>query len=861
MQRQQRGSSLGLWSCAVAVLLGCSNVGAPPDHGTEDAGGSDGTDGTTGGDDGTFAGLSAPVDILVDGRGIPHIYGATDQDVMFAAGYQMATDRLFQMDLMRRRAMGRQAEVLGPDMVGQDEISRIFDFAHWGGLNVERLQDEAPEVHALVVAWVAGANRRIEEVHAGAVPLPYGFGPEEADYLPEPLTLEEHSAIAKLLFFGNSNSLERELLTTIVMRNFPEAFEKVELSRPMFPVSTMPADELPAPLGAPLRPSLAPVHRAAPIDATGEELVHAMQTLRSALGHVPRVGSNNWAIDGRHTESGTPFVANDPHQPLQSPSLMYAQHLNSADAGGTLDVAGWAFAGASGVHLGHNRDVQWAATTNFADVMDIWEVEVDGAEVVIGGQRVPIVEREEVIAVAGEAAQTFIARDVPGFGVLLPDDIVPIPIAEPGHALLLNWTGFRATNEERCFMQMATATDLDEYEAAVDLMEVGGFNFVSATSEGISYRVAILVPDRGDPSARPMPFSVISGEDAGSLWSGFLPPEKLPRTRAESTGWIATANNDPWGFTFDGDVSNDPWYYGYFYASGHRAQRLAEEIERLTAAGGITLADMQALQTDATSPMAQVLLPYVADAVAAIGTNPALDAFVDDTDVASLAALLTEAWDGRMLRESAGALAFHCFLIFLTEEAVGDELSILFNTVLEEETPFVIKMPGLAVTGQYPRSDEILQEGRDVILLTALRRTAQLLVARFGSVDAADYAWGDMHGTRFDNPFGGRLDGGWVPTDGGEDTVDVSSSKFYGEGNVAERFDSTSGAIFRVVTTFGADGVPEAWANFPRGNSADPDSPHFDDTVDAWVAGEYEQMPFRRAEVDAAATVTLRLEP
>jgi penicillin amidase len=862
----KRASSSAIRGSALVVLLAIGACGddrkAPPNFDTEgDDEGDSGTAGSSGGSDDGFAGLSAPVDIFVDARGIPHIYAQTDQDAMFAAGYQQATDRLFQMDLMRRRALGRQAEVLGPDKVAQDEISRLFDFRRWGAANVERMRDEAPEVHALIEAWLAGVNRRIEEVVAGEVPLPYGFGPDEASYMPEPWTLEEHSAIAKLLFFGNSNSLERELLTTIVMRNFPDAFEKIELARPMFPVATMPEDELPEPLGAPLPPPLAAGPIRPPIEATGGELVAAMARLRGALGHVPRVGSNNWAIDGRHTETGTPFVANDPHQPLQSPSLMYAQHLNSVDAGGTLDIAGWAFAGAAGVHLGHNRDVQWAATTNFADVMDIWEVQVDGDEVVLGGQRVAITEREETIEVAGADAQTFVVRDVPGYGVLLPDDIVPIPIAGPDHALLLGWTGFTATNEERCFMQMAVARDLDEYEAAVDLMEVGGFNFVSATSEGISYRVNILVPDRGDPSARPMPFAVVSGDDPGAFWSGFLPPERLPRSRAEGTGWIATANNDPWGFTFDGDVSNDPWYYGYFFAAGHRAHRLAQEIDRLTSEGGITLEAMQALQTDVTSPMAQTLLPHLADAAAAIGTDPALDEFADDPDLERLVTLLTEEWDMRMARDSAGALAFHCWLIFLTEEAVGDELSILFNTVLEEETPFAIKLPGLAVTGQYPRSDEILQEGRDLILLEALRRTAQLLNARFGGVDPAGYTWGDMHGTRFDNPFGGRLDGGFVPTDGGEDTVNVSSSKFYGESDVAERFDSTSGAIFRVVTTFGADGLPEAWANFPRGNSGDPDSPHWDDTLDAWIAGDYEPLPFRRAEVDAATVTTLRLEP
>jgi len=820
-----------------------------------------GTDtGTTGEDIDEFPGLSAPVEILVDDRGIPHIYGEIDLDVMYASGYQMATDRLFQMDLMRRRALGRQAEVLGPGLVDQDRISRIFDLHRWGGANVERLRNDEPELYRRIVAWLAGVNARIAEVVAGEVPLPYGFGAGEANYMPEPWTLAEHSAIAKLLMLGNSNSLERELLATIVQRNFPEAWSRIELSRPAYTVSTMPPDELPAP--APWRPGVAFPSKP-PIPATPEELAAGMATLRRALGHVPRVGSNNWAVDGSLTANGYPFVANDPHQPLESPSLMYAQHLSSADGDGELDVIGWSFAGTAGIQLGHNRHVQWAATTNFADVMDVWEVELDGSDVRVGDDMVAMDVRSEIIEVKDGDSVMLDVRDVPGYGVLLPDDIVPLPIAAPGNALLLNWTGFSATAEERTFTGMATARNIDEYDAAADLMEVGGFNFVAADAEGITYRVQIHVPDRGDPSARQMPFLVVDGNDAGSLWTGeFLPPDRLPRSRAESRGWIATANNDPWGFTFDGDVSNDPWYYGYFYAPGFRAHRIEQELARLADQGGITFEDMQALQTDTYSSASALLLPLLDEAWANIDTDPELAPYQGRPELQTVYTLLTDDWNQRMERDQPGALAFHLFMMFLTDEAIRDDLSILYNTVLGAEPVFVIKIPILAVLDQYPESAALLGASRDVVLLESLSRAADLLETRYGSVDPVGYTWGDVHGTDFSNPFGGDLYGGWWPSDGGEDTVNVSSTSFLNEsGGVADRFDSHAGAIFRVVTGFADDGTPETWCNFPPGNSADPQSSNFDDTRDAWLADEYAYLPFRREEVEAVTDVIIVLEP
>lgn len=822
-----------------------------------------GETGDGGGDVETFPGLSADVEIRRDGLGIPHIYGQTDLDVMYGAGYQMARDRLFQMDLVRRRALGRQAEVLGPDKVEQDELSRLMNFRAWGEANRQRLLAEDPDTHALVVAWLAGVNARIDEVRDGTVPRPYGFGPDELDYLPERWDIADHYAVARLFFFASSAQLEEELFATLLESFIPDAFSALQLAKPMFPTATMPPDERPE---VSLRPRSGDSVRRGQgggVVPRGLDLAAAterMRRLHEAMLVAPKTGSNNWAVAGRHTDSGSPIICGDPHQPLDSPSVMYAQHLNSMDGDGTLDAIGFSFVGVAGVHLGHNRSFAWTATTNFADTSDTWLVESAADAVKIGDQMVPVVRREEVIEIRGAEAETYVVEDVPGYGVILPNDIVPIPIAGTGEKLLFNWTGFQTTTDESGFVRIAFAPDVETFEGSVDQLQISGFNFVGADADDIAYRVNLLVPDRGDPSARRMPWTTSDGNDPNTFWTDYLPPERLPRSRGGARGWLMTANNDPWGFTFDGDVQNDPWYYGHFFAAGHRAHRLEEELTRLTGEGKVTVEDMKTLQMDTHAATSDVLLPLLETAWTNAQNEPSLAGYRDDADVAALVQLLTVDWDRRMERESAGALAYHLFLMLASDEAVADEFSIFWSTLLEAEPPFIIKMPLLALDGQYPQGATLIQDGVDATVLEALSRTAEELKSRFGSVDPSGYTWAAVHGTYFDNPYGGELDGGWTPSRGGEDTVAVSSSQFLDGGSVADRFDASSGSIYRMVTSFDADGVPRAELQFPRGNVGEPDSPFFDNTLEAWAEGEYAPLPFRRAEVEAQTRESFTLE-
>jgi penicillin amidase len=846
-----------------ALVIACGDDGRSPARDAGSGAGADAAGGDAGpGDPEVFPGLRAEVEILIDDRGIPHIYAENDADLFYATGYQLATDRLFQIDLLRRRALGRSAEVLGAAKLDEDKISRLFNFKRWGALDAERFKREQPTDYALFSAWVAGINQRIDEVNRGEQPLPYGFGPEQADYRPEPWRNVDPFVIAKMIAFANSNVLEFEFLNTVVKRLTPAAYAAIDILEPGAAAFCVPPEDRPSASSTKARTS----EPAARASAAPAEVAEKLRAMHRALAGFRVSGSNNWAIDGRFTDNGKPLIANDPHQPLQSPSVMYAMHMNSADRGGSVDVAGFGFAGAPGVQLGHNRHVQWAATTGFADCMDLFSVSVDGDTINAGGTRAPITRRSEEISVKGEGPFLLEVRDVDGYGVLL-GDALPFPellAVDVGRNLLINWTGFRATNEAAASFGMGRARSLREWEQAVDKMEVGTFNWLGADENGISYHVHTLVPDRGDPAARQMPYLAVDGDDPASYWTGdYLAPDKLPRSHAPETGFVATANNDPLGFTADGDVHNDPWYYGAFFDPGYRAARLEQRLTALRDRGAVSVEDMQTLQLDTHSVLADQLLPVLAEVVGRVPSDPALASFRDRPELASLARLLTVDWDHSMQREQAGALAFHVFAHFLATQIYRDDLAVTFASIIDASANTLLKFSAQAVRGQFANGNAVMAEGRDVLVMRALADAAAWLTAQFGAVSPASYSWGQRHGSGFRNPIGGALDQGWFPTHGGEDTVNVSASTFYKRDttDVVERFESNDGAVFRVVTRFLDDGTPEASVNFPPGNSGDPESPHFSDTLEDWREGVYRKLPFTRAEVEAAQSDRLVLRP
>lgn len=801
--------------------------------------------------------------IIVDEDGIPHIYASSDEDAFYAAGYQMAVDRLFQMDMTRRAALGRQSEVLGASSYEDDRLARLFRWRDAGRADAAEFKKQDPASYRLVVAWVEGVNRRIREVREGKAPLPHGFGPDRFDYAPELWDETDPLVVAKMTGFGNDLSIDREIFATIAKRLHAAAFDSIELIRPMRERFTVPPEDLPMGKGAWGGACESLNGTASCTEKPEFSFEHA------SMSGLPRrrvLGSNNWAIDGRFTDTGRPLIAGDPHQGFDVPGMFYALHMNSADQGGTLDVAGFSFSAVPGISLGQTQRVMWTATTSFADVMDVWEVVRENGAIRYGGMMVPIVERDEVIAIRkpgmplgqGDSnTETF--EDLGQVGVILPSFVTPVPVASPGRSLLLGWTGYRPRGV-RGLLGINRVDSIAEFEAEVDKAESLNFNLVAADAQGITYRVGLDVPVRSVSSNR-QPWLVLDGEDPETAWTGaFLPREKLPRSRATQRGWIVTANNDPFGFTANGRIDDDPWYYGAFFDAGWRADRASTEIEKLVGAGNATLADMQSLQTDLHESLADDLLPLLSTAHANIATDPSLAEFMGRADLDTLVDLLNVKWDRRVRIDSPGALVFHAFAHLLAEEAVADDVPLVYQEAMKLQAVYMLKLAPLALGGAYPKGDGVLQGGRDLVVLRALDRTAKWLEARFGSVDPAGYQFGDVHVTSFADSFGRGIDSGTIPTNGGETTLNVSPSVFYdADGAVAQQWQSQFGPLVRTTGTFAEDGTPELWFNAPLGNVADPNSPHASDWMADWRDGRYRRFAYRKAEVDAKAESSYEL--
>ncbi len=837
---------------------------------------------------------SSAIEVLRDDAGIPHIYARTDADALFGAGYTQAVDRLFQMETLRRTAYGTTAEVFGAASVAQDRIVRMVDIARWGRESAERAQREVPETYRLMSAWVAGVNRRVDEVRSGSVARPPGLSAADFDVMPARWTVDDAFSVGRLLLFRNANQLEFDLLATIVAR-YVDPAGAVPLFLPISDAYVLGADERPRvrPMSVDRpgpRDSSRVIRDRSPsfssaagwwrrVSAEPEEVLRgrfadwtrSMEVLRSG-------GSNNWAVAGRFTDNGRPLIAGDPHQRLTAPAVFWAHHMSSMDNGaaGTLDVAGFGFAGTPGVQLGHNRRVVWTATTTYPDFMDLVEVRQNraNATILLADTALAVERCVEQINVRGAPSEAYVVEDVPGQGVLLPTNFAPLPITtSSSNRVLFRWVGFRGTLEADVFLGFDRAQNVAEFEGHVDRMETGAFNWVSADATDISYRVHVLLPDRGNPAELPFtPNRLLPAGNARVVWpmDRFASAGHFPRSRGGARGFLASANNDPFGFVDNGRTDDDPWYFGVWFDPGTRARRIESTLTRLTeraAAGGprVSLDDMEALQLDTHSVLADELLPVLDASLARVDVDASLAEFRGVAGIQSLAAVL-RAWDRRMDRDSSGAVVYEGFQQFLLHRALADEFGPVFDSINGSEPIYLLKFMVNAIKGRHAMADSVLQGGRDRLVLLALRDTHEWLLSRFGSADPARYRWRDFHRTQFRSLVepAGPFATAEVQSNGSIGTVNVSQAPFLAAGGAraARMFHSSnSGAVYRMVAGFDADGTPRARLHFARGNSGDPGSRFWGDQVASWDAGVYAPLAFSRASVEARVAERTTIEP
>jgi penicillin amidase len=609
--------------------------------------------------------LSGPVEVVTDVRGMRHIYGQSETDVIAVQGYLMARDRMAQMEFLRRAVEGRLAEVAYsayPGLLDMDIGARFIGFGRLGAAIYDSLS-EGDEIKAMLDAFSAGVNAYLAELRAGTARLPGGIDALlHKDHLTD-WSGADTLAIARYMSYDLSRSLETELDMTearaAIAEVFPAAsadparaaraglfldFWSFSPGEPVFTregIPNWPTDNGTVALRSPARPAPAFWPDRALLARARAFLAQSRLPVEMRGAHG---GSNNWVVHGSLTRSGFPLLANDPHLGLDSPPKFWYVHLNTRRAGGDMDAQGLSLAGAPGILLGYNDSVAWGLTTAVFDVQDVYqETIVPGAggnpdSVQWKGQTVPIEKRTETIALNNGQNREVTFEVVPHHGAIIPDS------RTTDAALSVRWTGNDVSNELRAVSRLMKARDASEVENALDFFEVGAQSFVVVSRDGdIFWSTQSKVPLR-DPRALTYdpvtqsglaPAFVLPGSGEYEWIGTFVDEKYIPHDLNPAKGFIATANQDLVGLTADGNPFNDAVYLGFDWDVGHRMARITHRLEDLLATGKARPEDMIAIQADDRSVLGAKLAAAIvaeldrAEAEAAHpGTHPDLAAAV-----------------------------------------------------------------------------------------------------------------------------------------------------------------------------------------------------------------------------------------
>jgi penicillin amidase len=764
-------------------------------------------------------GLYAPIEVYRDSFGIPHIYASSEHDLFMAQGFVHAQDRFWQMEFSRRIGAGRLSEIMGEPALEQDAFIRTLG---WHRVASQELELLTSEERSVLEAYAEGVNTYLD-TNKGRLGLEFTIlGLIGVKFEPEPWTPVNTITWAKVMAWNLSGNMETELTRANIAARLGTS--AVNTLMPPY------ADDSPLIVPYPLTGSTIQSVPDAAFDT-------------HFLGSGDGIGSNNWVISGSRTETGMPILANDPHLGIQMPSIWYELGLHCEPVGPECpyNIVGATFAGVPGVIIGHNDHIAWGVTNLGPDVQDLFIERVNPEnpnqyEFKNEWRDMEIV-REEIL-VAGEDEPVVISVRITHHGPIINDVVGGIEDewSFGWQPLALSWTALKPGTIVRSFLMLNQAQDWDQFREALRYWDVPSQNFVYADVEGnIGYQAPGRIPirDSGDGSV-PVP-----GWTGKYEWVNYIPFDNLPRSYNPPEGYIVTANNAVVGPDFRYFISMD-------WAPGYRAQRIVELVEADTS---LSLEDIQSIQGDSSPISSQDILPYL------LALSPSEAQMAQAVD-------LLRSWDGRAVRDSAGAALFESLRIHLIDCTFADELGE--QLLKRTRGSLVVALANIMLNPNSHWFDDIDTpevESRDEILLKSLEAAIEELTETLGRT-MSNWRWGDLHTATFRNqslgqsgiwPIEAIFNRGPVPVDGALATV---NNTVYSMNNP---YDVTSGPSFRQVVDLGDLG--RSVSMHTTGQSGHPFHAHYDDMIDPWRNIEYHPMHWNRQLIETVAESHMTLTP
>lgn len=774
----------------------------------------------------SLPGLHHAVRIVRDRWGIAHIYAADEHDLFFAQGYNVASDRLFQLEMWRRQATGTVAEILGPRELERDIGNRLFRYR--GDLSKE-LNWYHPHGAAIVGAFVDGINAYID----ATVKNPALLTPEfrMLDFKPGKWTPD----VVISRFNGLLGNVDSEINMAHAIKALgAERVKDIQYFQPGDPDLTID----PAIDTSLLSNDILKLFRAfrTQLHFTADELLPEYRNpkkaawldrqidITSPMDQSTRrqdIGSNNWVVSGKLTTSGYPLLMNDPHRVQEAPSLRYWVHLNAP---------GWNVIGAGepalpGVSVGHNEVGAWGLTIFGTDSEDLYVYDTNPANPLQykykdGWETMKVIR--EAIPVKGEAPRS-VELKYTRHGPVVYEDTAH----HKAYAVRAAWleTG---SAPYLASLRMDQSQNWKQFEDACSYSRIPAENMIWADRAGnIGYQAVGIAPNRPNWSGLvPVP------GDGRYEWNGFLPIRELPHVENPDKGYYNTSNEYqiPPGWPYREAVH-------YVWADPFRARSVAEV---LGSGKKFTVADMVQLQNNDLSIPARSLVPLLKD--------------LEFTDGA--------------VGMAAGRLTHWNFV--LDKDSVEAGIYEMFQRhLMDNVRDLVVPAAARAYTGMPPMTRIIAWmeapdgrfgadpvKGRDALLVKSLSQAVGDLTRSLGP-DMHKWTLGAYHYARILSPFStavradleDKYDVGHMPRGGDSYTITATG----GTDN------QMAGGSFKIVMD------TENWDNSVGlnnpGQSGDIGNPHYRDLYELWARGKYFPIFFSQAKVDSVAEQTLALTP
>lgn len=726
----------------------------------------------------SIPGLKDKVTVVYDSARIPHIFAANDEDLYFTQGYITAIDRLWQMEFQTHAAAGRISEILGNVALDYDRRQRRLGMVY-GAQNGLASMEKDPMSKSTVDAYTAGINAYIQTLSYEDFPLEYKL----LDYAPEAWSNLKCALLLKSMA-QTLNMSDKDLEMTNALKLFGK--DMIEVLYPDQEAVTDPIVERPG--GWNFKPTISD---SIPL-AIPAELIAAKPYEKPS----PDIGSNNWAVNGSKTASGSPILCSDPHLNLTLPSIWYSIHLHSP----TVNTMGVSLPGSPAVIIGFNDSIAWAMTNAQRDLVDWYQIQFKDQtknEYLSDGVWKPARKVIESFNVKG--GKPFIDTvTYTHHGPVLYDESFHGESERAHYAY--RWISHDPSEEVIMFYKLNRANNHGEYMAALDHYSSPAQNIVFASVSGdVAMRIQGKYPVRRKNEGR----FVLDGTKTSTEWQAYIPNEQNVMDKNPARGFVSSANQYPVDFTY-------PYYVTGSSFEAYRNRRINQV---LNASSNITVADMIKLQHDNFNLRGAESVPIFL---------PHLDASTF-TEVEKKAYEILSSWDFYNSPESIGASYYAAWWRALTP-MIWDELDsahvamqypTAFNTIHLIKTQPTLPFFDLVATPEKETATDILRKSFSAGVAA---------IEEWKTKNSKPLEWAS-----YKDSFIGHL------LRQKAFSVNVRSG---GGSAVVNAHTQTHGPSWRMVVSMEKTGV-KAVGIYPGGQSGNPGSPYYSNMIEPWAAAKY----------------------